>query len=147
MFKDFIEFRISGEPEGKGRARSTKGGIHYTPTKTRNHEAYIRMLATNGMITPAGTKITPPTELPCEVNVIVWYSIPKSTSKKIRQQMIDGTVLPTKKPDCDNILKSILDACNGVVFDDDKQVVKVSIEKHYGESAFTIVQVKELKEV
>ncbi len=37
-----------------------------------------------------------------------------------------------KKPDCDNIAKIILDALNGLAYDDDAQVVKLYVEKRYG---------------
>jgi Holliday junction resolvase RusA-like endonuclease len=39
--------------------------------------------------------------------------------------------LPMKKPDCDNIVKIILDALNGVAYTDDKQVVDVRCRKCY----------------
>ena len=47
-----------------------------------------------------------------------------------------------KKPDIDNIAKSILDAMNGFVFKDDNQVAKISIEKRFAteEKAEIIVE-------
>lgn len=44
-----------------------------------------------------------------------------------------GQLFPCKKPDIDNIIKIILDGLNGVMFDDDKQVVNVSATKVYTE--------------
>ena len=38
---------------------------------------------------------------------------------------------PTKKPDVDNIIKVVLDGLNKTAYEDDKQVVKVSLEKIY----------------
>jgi len=55
----------------------------------------------------------------------------KSTSKKKRQQMLDGEILPLKKPDMDNIVKVIADALNSVAYQDDSQVVFVKAKKVY----------------
>ena len=45
--------------------------------------------------------------------------------------IIGGDTLPQKKPDADNIAKVVLDALNGVAYEDDKQVVRVTISKVY----------------
>ena len=37
----------------------------------------------------------------------------------------------TKKPDCDNIAKIILDALNGIAYDDDSQVAMLNVVKLY----------------
>ena len=42
-----------------------------------------------------------------------------------------GKLLPTKKPDVDNVAKSVLDALNGVAWLDDSQVVRLEISKSY----------------
>ncbi|WP_334299865.1 RusA family crossover junction endodeoxyribonuclease [Anaerobutyricum hallii] len=41
---------------------------------------------------------------------------------------------PTKKPDLDNVIKSILDALNKVAYHDDTQIVSLSMEKFYSDS-------------
>ena len=38
------------------------------------------------------------------------------------------------KPDVDNIAKAVLDALNGVIWVDDKQVVELTVKKYYGTS-------------
>ncbi len=67
-------------------------------------------------------------------NIIAYYPIAKSTSKKKRQQMLAGLIRPTKKPDLDNVIKSILDALNKVAYHDDTQIVSLSMEKFYSDS-------------
>ena len=66
--------------------------------------------------------------------IIAYYPIAKSTSKKKRQQMLAGLIRPTKKPDLDNVIKSILDALNKVAYHDDTQIVSLSVEKFYSDS-------------
>ena len=53
--------------------------------------------------------------------------------------------MPTTKPDGDNILKVVLDALNGLAYDDDRQVVKMCIIKAYGVNPGLVVQVGEYK--
>lgn len=53
----------------------------------------------------------------------------------------------TKKPDCDKLLRSTVDALTGVIFRDDSQVVDVHVTKQYaalGESPRAIVTIEPL---
>ena len=65
------------------------------------------------------------------VRVMAAFSVPKSDSKKKRYEKLNCILLPTKKPDTDNILKVVCDALNGCAYHDDKQVVGAVIEKYY----------------
>jgi Holliday junction resolvase RusA-like endonuclease len=66
-----------------------------------------------------------------EVYITAFFPIPKSTSKKNRALMLEDKLLPTKKPDSDNIAKVICDALNGVAYGDDTQIVKLVVNKRY----------------
>ncbi len=50
---------------------------------------------------------------------------PKSTPKSHKRM--------TKKPDLDKLIRTVLDALTGVVFDDDSQVTMISASKGYAE--------------
>ncbi|WP_045905966.1 RusA family crossover junction endodeoxyribonuclease [Clostridium botulinum] len=118
---------IPGEPKGKARPRmSTKTGIAYTPKKTIEYENWVKECY---ILTKDRKRL----EGPVRADMKVFYSIPKSTSKKKREEMIKGNLRPTKKPDADNIVKIILDSLNTIAYDDDKQIVDCWIEKWYGE--------------
>ena len=56
--------------------------------------------------------------------------------------MIAGDIVPTKKPDFDNIQKIICDALNGVAYHDDSQIVKADIEKVYSTTPHVEVNVE-----
>lgn len=73
------------------------------------------------------------------------YPIPQSWSKRKKKEAIAGLIMPTTKPDGDNILKVVLDALNGLAYDDDRQVVKMCIIKAYGVNPGLVVQVGEYK--
>lgn len=70
--------------------------------------------------------------------------IPKSTSKLIRRQMIEGKILPIMRPDFDNLAYLITNAMNQLIYKDDSQVVDAKIMKRYGEEPQTIVKIVQL---
>ena len=45
--------------------------------------------------------------------------------------MDEGKISHTKKPDLDNLVKLVLDAYNGVLYDDDSQIISRSLSKMY----------------
>lgn len=58
--------------------------------------------------------------------------------------MLDNKIFPTIKPDTDNIAKSILDSLNGIAYLDDKQVIRLTVEKWYAEVPSVSVKIKEV---
>lgn len=120
-----ITFSVPGEPRGKGRPRFTRQGRSYTDQATRIYERAVATLAEAVM---AGRD---PSEAPCSVRMVSYKGIPASWSAKKRDLALKGDLLPGK-PDLDNIAKGILDAMNGVIYDDDKQVIRLLVEKKYG---------------
>ena len=58
--------------------------------------------------------------------------------------MLTGEIKPIVKPDVDNVAKSILDALNGIIYLDDKQIIELDIEKIYAETSWTEVKIKEI---
>ena len=63
----------------------------------------------------------------------------------VKNSMLTGDILPTKKPDSDNIIKIILDALNGVAYWDDSQVCRVYFDKMYAENPETKIIIKEIR--
>jgi Holliday junction resolvase RusA-like endonuclease len=127
-----IKFTIPGEPTGKGRPRVTKFGT-FTPEKTVSYENLIKVTYPGKML-----------EGQLEIEVQAYYSIPKSTSKKRRELMMLGEIRPTKKPDCDNVLKIIADALNKIAYNDDSQIVRAVVEKYYCENPRVEVELREV---
>lgn len=64
-------------------------------------------------------------------------------SKKKRLDMLEGRILPLKKPDTDNIVKVVSDALNGVAYHDDTQIASIWAEKIYSEVEGLNVTVEE----
>lgn len=136
------KFVIPGEPFGKQRPkvyanRSGKGSHAVTPEKTVLYENLIKLTYQQ----QCGFRFCDNAHL--DVRIIAYYSIPKSTSKKNRQLMLDGVMRPTKKPDFDNIGKIICDALNQIAYKDDAQIVDAQVRKFYSEEPRVVVILQE----
>lgn len=59
--------------------------------------------------------------------------------------MLNGELLPAKKPDIDNIAKAVLDALNSVAYRDDTQIVELQIRKQYSEKPRLEIRMEELE--
>lgn len=73
----------------------------------------------------------PPYSCPIEMNTKIFLPIPSSCSKVKKKKMMEGEILPDKKPDDDNIAYLISNAASGVFYDDDRRRCKYTITKHY----------------
>lgn len=126
-----LEFTITGTPTGKERVRFFNGHA-VTPKKTRTYEAQIRYEASHAV---EHMVEQPDFCAPCSVRISAFYPIPASYTKKKRMQIAEHgcSVVRPGKPDLDNVIKSVLDGMNGIVFSDDVQVVRLSAEKFWCE--------------
>lgn len=140
MLKKDVNFTVYGDPMGKERPRMARRGNYvttYTPKKTKEYEKIVK----NSYIKSIG-KVKLDNAI--EVNITGVFRVPKSTSKKMKKEMLEGNIKHTKKPDCDNMGKIILDGLNKVAYDDDSQICKLNIEKMYGEKPMVKVNLKEI---
>ena len=124
-----IFFRVGGHPKGKGRPRSFLNRLGKltvaTPARTKAYEDTVAVFANQAM----GPR--PPFDGPVAVTIIARFAIYKSWSNKRKQRAAAGAELPTRDPDIDNIVKSILDGCEGIVFLNDNQVVRLAADKRF----------------
>ena len=122
-----IYFVVYGEPKGKGRPRaSSRGGFvrMYTPATTLAYEAEIARIA------EMARGDWPVLQTPMALRVTAYHGIPVSWSKRKKLDALAGHIVPGK-PDLDNVAKAVLDALNGVIYADDKQVIRLVAEKEY----------------
>ena len=133
-----IAFVIPGAPVGKGRPKFARRGAFvtaYTPEKTASYENLVKLAASGAM---AGR---PPMEGAADVSIALFVTPPASWSQKKQRAALLGQVFPTSKPDIDNVIKGIFDAMNGIVWQDDKQVVSLRVFKRYSDTARASVEV------
>lgn len=114
-----ITFFVDGKPQGKGRPRFARNVV-YTPKQTLEYERHIAGCYDGDML-----------QGPLFVDIVALFSIPKSYTKAQKKAVEKGDMTPTKKPDADNIGKVVLDALNGIAYEDDKQVIDLRVTKKY----------------
>nr|WP_238554466.1 RusA family crossover junction endodeoxyribonuclease [Geomicrobium sp. JCM 19038] len=76
--------------------------------------------------------------------VDIYRQIPKSLAKYKRALAIEGKLRPITKPDVDNYVKGIKDGLSGIIWQDDKQVVDLTVRKWYSDEPRAEVRVKEI---
>ena len=109
-----IEFTVPYIPV-KRRVRFTHAGRPYTDGKTRAEMRGVARAFRN-----AGGKMH---DGRVELSVTICGKLPKSTPKRVESDHF------TVKPDCDNVLKAVSDALNGIAYMDDANVTRVMAEK------------------
>ena len=86
-----------------------------------------------------------PMEGAVALTFMAYLPVPASASKKKQQDMLNGVIRHTHKPDLDNLGKQLKDAMTRLQFwRDDRQVVKLTCEKRYGMRGHWIVTIREL---
>lgn len=78
------------------------------------------------------------------VQIKFYRSVQKSVSKVERRRRLSGVHRPTTKPDIDNLFKAVTDACTGIVWKDDNQIVSTKSDKFYSEEPRVEIYVEEL---
>jgi len=136
-----LAFTIPGEPVAKARPRMTRQGRTYTPSRTVNYETLIKECFAS----------TFPGHVPLEgalvLNVQAHFAIPASWSLKKQRLAYDCQLRPTKKPDVDNVIKSVADSLNGIAWRDDSQIVTVIASKWYSDRPRVEIEITEFGEL
>jgi Holliday junction resolvase RusA-like endonuclease len=106
-----------------------------TPEKTVNYEALIRMAFS------AKYPKHVPLSGPIHMLLDVYIQISQDEARKLKK---NPDLWPNKKPDLDNVIKTFFDAGNGLIYQDDKQVVIVVVQKYLSDRPRVEVEVKEM---
>lgn len=129
-------FTINPVPKGRPKF-STVGGFPraVTPSKTRRFEKQIAILATELNIKNNWKSIT---GIPIKVEIIFFLERPKHIPKNRK--------LPMVKPDLDNLYKSVTDALNEIVWEDDNLICEAQIKKEYSsDKAFIVLNLEAIE--
>lgn len=152
-----VSFIIYGEPAGKGRPQTkvmySANGFtdkktgkvrntmvnNVTPKKTVIYENQVKTIYQEKF---PGFQF--PDDAMLDLRIMAYYSVPKSKSKKVKEQMLKGLIRPTKKPDMDNVVKIIADSLNKIAYRDDTQIVDCQCRKFYSETPRVEVRILEV---
>lgn len=116
-----LQITVPGVAKGKESVRTGMYGNSYIPRTTRAFmkdvtDAYADAYFFEG---------------PVFMEVYPYFPIPKSYTKKQKQEIADNDYLYTNKPDGDNILKAVKDALNKHAYPDDRFVVYEMCYRRY----------------
>jgi Holliday junction resolvase RusA-like endonuclease len=112
-----VSFYVEGQPVPKARARTVrKGGKtwSFTPKRVAEWEKEVKAEAEKIFVKPLNG--------PLGIELIFYMHRPKSRRKE---------TWVTTTPDLDNLEKAVLDGLSGVVYTDDRLVVRKRSEKRY----------------
>lgn len=144
-----MQYRINydGHVQGQQRPRHRmivrKDGRVFSQTyedaRSRDFKAVLHLMAQEKLTENGGQRLSGAVGL----NLSIRIEVPKSFSKSKRELALNHGIFPTRKPDLDNVLKAVMDALNGVLYEDDKQVCSVRVTKYYAEREGLTVSVSE----
>lgn len=104
-----ITFFVQGSPIAKQSFRYTKNGGGFTDPRMKARQEMVAAESHNAMV-----------------------------EREMLTDNIEATFIFSlashKRVDCDNLAKSVSDAMNWIVYRDDSQIVKLTIEKKYDKS-------------
>jgi Holliday junction resolvase RusA-like endonuclease len=83
-------------------------------------------------------------DAPILCDLTFYMPIPKSTSKKKREDMISGKIRPAKTPDRTNLCKQLEDILQGIVIKNDSKIVDGRVAKYYSETPHTLIHIEVL---
>lgn len=128
-----IQFTIPGDPFAQPRVRATNRGKFagvYEPKSAKSWKgaAQVHMAAALAAVTGVtdGCCVLDPATGPVCVRIVAYFSLAKSHHRKrtpVPAQWNQGA------KDVDNIAKAVLDAGNGILWIDDRQVVTLLVKK------------------
>ena len=139
-----IEFKVEGKAVPQPRPRVVR--MRNGQTRAYNSEksvVYKRIVKAAALSEMNRQQLTM-TDRPLAMRLTFVFTPPKSYTKKKLEAVKSGELRYTKKPDLDNLAKSILDACNNTVYKDDSQIITLSINKEYGHTDHVAVEITQL---
>tara|TARA_Y100000310_G_C20613348_1_gene779210 strand:+ start:328 stop:738 length:411 start_codon:yes stop_codon:yes gene_type:complete len=134
-----LEIKIKGKPTSQKRHRHTKKGFTYDPSKSEKGDFIVLL-----------HEYAPKQPLRGEIILQAYFYLPRP-KKHFRTGQYSGVLkegIPLyckTRPDLDNYLKFVMDCCNGVIWVDDSQVVRVMMSKSYSLEPRTELIIEEKK--
>jgi len=125
---EILEFSVHGVPIPQGSTRAfipkgwTRPIITAANSKTKPWRQEIAGVVLTEMERRGFARLG--REIPVKVSAGFTFARPQGLPKRI--------ISKTTKPDLDKLVRSLLDAMTGLVFEDDSQVVEMHVRKHFG---------------
>ena len=136
-----VSFTVYGPPQpaGSKRAGVSKGGKMFVRDDAKRSRPWKTQVAQAAGEAMNGTGLL---DGPLELSVIFTVPRPKG-HYGARGLRPSAPAYPAVRPDVTKLLRAVEDACTGIVWRDDAQVVAQHAYKVYGEPASAAVEVKQ----
>ena len=134
-------FVIEGECVPKARAKYNRFGGSYGKSFERQ-KAYEKKVS-ESLIEQGAVS----TEKAVSIRIKIFKGYLKSWTKKQQREADLGVLRAVKRPDLDNYIKSVIDGSNGILFDDDSQMVHLEAMKGYSREPRVEIEVREMEHV
>ena len=131
---------IPGDPTPLHRPRACRAGSRVRMYSDQEKEMNAYRLELLRHVPVGWSALQGPIALECRF----YFQVPVSAPKKRQALMLSGGEFHTKKPDGSNLLKFVEDCGNGVLWTDDKQIVRASFCKSFGVQAGTEIAFREI---
>ena len=135
-----ISFVVEGRAVPQSRPRFKRQGNKVITYNAQSSTDYKKIVAFRAKAAMMGRE---PIAEPLLVMIDCRTEPPKSWPKYKREAAIRNGWDTAKHGDADNIAKGIMDACTGVVWEDDCQVAGLIVTKRYAEESETVVEILE----
>ncbi len=133
-----ITIEIPGKPVAKARPRFARRGKFVTTYNPQESEEGKIRWELAARWKQALYLVPIESGIPISLTAYFQMPIPSGLSKK----KIDALRGHIKRPDLDNLIKTLKDCANGVIWADDSQVWRISAFKVYSDNPRTIVTVE-----
>jgi Holliday junction resolvase RusA-like endonuclease len=146
LASDPIRIVVPGPPKALERNRhrivkkrdGSQFVANYLPAKSRAEQSSIRKFAWEAM----GNK--QPIDGAADLRVVAYMPVPASWSSKKRASALADRILPTGRPDFDNIVKNVCDAFKEIVWRDDTLVTDAAVFLRYSTMPRLVIEVRQL---
>lgn len=118
-----VEFEVPFV-HGLQRHRMTRTGHAYDTERNMADKAMIAALYRDACrLDPAMRPTCAPKRVPVAIEITVSRELPQSRPRRVTSEP------DVHKPDVDNVAKLVLDALNGIAYEDDAQVGRLVVQK------------------
>lgn len=136
------DFTFDLVPVPKERARVVRNPVTdtvvgYTPARTKYFSLEVRRVIAKVF----GNRS--PVAGPVKLTMTFVMEVPRSWPKWKREAALEGLIVPTGRPDMDNLEKALLDAFNETLIVDDAYVIDRQARKIYGEVPKILARVEQ----
>jgi Holliday junction resolvase RusA-like endonuclease len=137
-----IILKFNVKPMAKQSFRTTRKGYKYLDASVMKYRKTLRTMARIQMREQKAEKL----DGAISIEILYAFQRPQSLRKKERSEIDSGKSMPkTTKPDIDNLTKAILDALNGIAWNDDAQVAQITAKKVWSKQDQIEVKIMQIK--